>query len=264
MKTSNLRITLIAAVGALCAPLAVAAPAVGAASVSAGHLIGVASGAGTNAQQSLNWSGYIKPGTSGAYSSSIASWTVPTLSTKFNGFSSTWVGIDGATSGDGFLIQTGTEADVINGKPKYDAWSEVITPTNLAPEVVFTGLTIHPGDKITASVFKATGVKWTMNLTDVTTNKTGTKTVTFKGPGESVEWIQEDTEVNSAISAAPDWKKVTFTAITVAGVSPGLLASQEVNIVDTHGTHEDRTSAPNATKNGFSVTWLAPGTPTPI
>jgi Peptidase A4 family len=212
-------------------------------------------------QKSLNWSGYIKSGGTGAFKKSTASWTVPTLKTNHNGFSSTWVGIDGAT--DGFLIQTGTEADVINGRTHFDAWWEVITPTNEAPEVVFTAITVHAGDAITATVAKGTGGKWTMTLNDITAGKTGTHTAAFSGPGKSAEWIQEDPAVGSTISAAPDWQKVSFKNITANGVNPKLVFSQSVDIYDSHNTQEDNTAAPTG-GNAFTVTWLATGTPTPI
>lgn len=209
-------------------------------------------------QKSLNWSGYIKTGASGAFSKSTASWTVPTLLTTHNGYSSTWVGIDGDT--DRYLIQTGTEADVINGQAHYDAWWEVITPSNEAPEVVYTAIPVHAGDAITATVAKGTAGKWTMTLKDLTAGKTGTHTAAFAGPGESAEWIQEDTQVNGSISAAPDWQKVSFKNITVNGVNPKLTYSQSVDIYDSHNTHEDNTAAPTG-GNAFTVTWLAPGTP---
>ncbi|WP_375478986.1 G1 family glutamic endopeptidase [uncultured Jatrophihabitans sp.] len=212
-------------------------------------------------QQSLNWAGYIRGGT--GLTSASGSWTVPTLTTTHGGYSSTWVGIDGATSGDRYLIQTGTEADVSGGRRTYRAWWEVITPSDVAPETVFAGLTIRPGDAITASVRKAKTGRWTMRLGDATTGHSASKTVSFAGPGHSAEWIQEDTDVNGAISTAPDWGSVTFHALKLNGSNPKLVASEAVDIVDSHGTREASTSAPTKSGNGFTVTWLAPGTKTP-
>lgn len=213
-------------------------------------------------QESENWSGYIKP-TSGA-TSATGTWTVPTLSTQYNGYSSTWVGIDGASANDEYLIQTGTEADVVNGRTSYDAWWEVITPTNVAPEVLFSGFSVTPGQSITATVTKTSSSKWTMSLKNNTTGATASHSATFRGPGSSAEWIQEDTDVNNSISPAPDWHSVTFTGATVNGARAGLTSSEAVDIVDSHGTQEDSTSAPNSTADGFTVTWLAPGTATPL
>ena len=250
-----------------------AATAVGQASASAAsnhtlltrHLVGLhhdASGAKTANEQSLNWSGYIQSGS--GYTSSTATWKVPTLKTTTNGYSSTWVGVDGASSNDEYLIQTGTEADVVNKKASYDAWWEVITPTDEAPETLFSTLTIHAGDSITASVSKGTNGKWTMSLTDTTTGKSASHSSSFAGPGQSAEWIQEDTDVNGYISAAPDWQSVAFSNITTNGAAENLNNAAAVDIYDNKGTHEDSTSAPTGAGNGFTVTWLAAGTRTYI
>ena len=245
--------------GLMTAGLAVASPA-SALAATRSHAPLLRHGhAGT--QQSENWSGYIKTGATGTFKKSTASWTVPTLTLAHNGYSSTWVGIDGDT--DNYLIQTGTEADVVNGQAHYDAWWEVITPSNEAPEVVYTAIAVHAGDAITATVAKGTAGKWTMTLKDITAGKTGTHTAAFAGPGESAEWIQEDTDVNGSISAAPDWQKVSFKKITANGANPKLTFSESVDIYDSHGTQEDSTAAPTG-GNAFTVTWLATGTPTPI
>jgi hypothetical protein len=209
---------------------------------------------------SLNWSGYAKTGT--GFTSTAATWHVPTLKTTYSGYSSTWVGIDGATSSDQYLIQTGTEADVVGGKAQYHAWWEVITPTNVAPETLFTTMTIHPGDTIRATVTKASTTTWTMSLHDYTTGQTASHTAKFSGPGKTAEWIQEDTDVSGYISTAPNWQKVAFSTVRLNGASPGLTSSQAMDIYDAHGTRETSTAAPVSTKDGFTVTWLAAGTRT--
>jgi hypothetical protein len=211
-------------------------------------------------QQSLNWSGYIRSGR--GFTSASASWTVPSLTSTHDGYSSTWVGVDGATSGDGYLIQTGTEGDVSGGRRTYNAWWEVITPDDVAPETRFTKLTIAPGDSITASVRRTTAGRWTMRLRDNTTRHSASHTAAFAGPGSSAEWVQEDTDVNGFISAAPDWGSVRFRTLRLNGANPKLKAREAVDIVDSHGTREARTSAPVKAGNGFTVTWLAPGTRT--
>lgn len=208
---------------------------------------------------STNWAGYAQTGSAGQFRSSTASWTVPKTATTYPGYSSTWVGVDGAANS--YLTQTGTEADVVNGKVSYYAWWEVITPSDPAPETRFSRFPISPGDAITASVV-TNGTTSTMTLTDTTTGQTASKTAAYTGPGASAEWIQEDTDVNGYISTAPNWGSVTFRAITVNGASPALTSSQSIDIVDGQGTQETRTSAPNSTANGFTTTWLATGTQT--
>jgi hypothetical protein len=211
-------------------------------------------------QQSLNWSGYIRAGHS--FHTASGSWTVPALTTTHDGYSSTWVGIDGATSSDRYLIQTGTEADVSGGRRTYQAWWEVITPTDVAPETLFANLTVKPGDSITATVSRVSSGRWKMRLRDNTSGHSASHTTAFAGPGSSAEWIQEDTDVNGYISTAPDWKSVTFRHLHLDGASPKLTSDEAVDIVDSQGTREDSTSVPNAAGNGFTVTWLTPGTRT--
>jgi len=209
---------------------------------------------------SLNWSGYVKQGT--GFTSVAGSWHVPTLKTTSPGYSSTWIGIDGATAGDQYLIQTGTEGDVVNGRAVYHAWWEVITPTDEAPETLFDTLAVHPGDSIRATVSEAKSGSWKMSLHDYTTKQTVSHTATFAGPGKSAEFIQEDTDVDGYISSAPDWQKVSFTGLRVNNARPALRAAEATNIVDSHGTQEDETSAPNSAGDGFTITWLASGTQT--
>ena len=211
-------------------------------------------------RQSQNWSGYIKTGT---YTASTASWTVPTLKTTYQGYSATWIGIDGATANDGYLIQTGTEADVVSGRASYSAWWEVITPTTNAPETEFSTLAIHAGNKITASVAKGAGGKWTMTLKDITTGKSASHSSSFAGHGKTAEWIQEDTAIGNYISAAPNWRQIAFTGITLNRANPKLQYSQSIDIADSHGKKEANAAAPTG-GNAFRVTWLATGTRTYI
>ena len=212
--------------------------------------------------RSLNWSGYVKSGS--GFTSAFGWFKVPTLKTNYPGYSSTWVGLDGASGNDGYLIQTGIEADVVGGRAAYYGWWELITPSNAAPEVRFTSLAIHPGDSMTARVAKGSNGLWTMTLTDMTTKQAAAHTASFGGRGLSAEWIEEDTDVNGYISTAPDWQSVPFSGAAVNNANPGLVASEAIDIWSAPGllspsVHEDSTSAPLSTHNGFTVTWLATG-----
>ncbi len=222
-------------------------------------------------QTSLNWSGYIRSGS--GFTSTTATFTVPKLLTTYNGYSSMWVGIDGASNSDNYLIQTGIEADVVNNQASYYAWWELITPTDQAPEEKFTKLTVKPGNSVTATVAKTTGGDWTMTLRNNTTKAVGTHTARFAGKGESAEWIVEDTDVNGSVSTAPDWQSVTMSSIALNHANPDLKSSEAVNIqtsagllgiLGARGIQETATAAPNSAKNGFTVKWLATGTPSPI
>jgi hypothetical protein len=266
----GVRLALVGAlvVGAAAVP-AVGAPA-GVAAAHAASLVATPRGSFA-AAHSLNWAGYVKTGA--GFTSTAATWRVPTLKTTYPGYSSTWVGIDGGSASDKYLIQTGIEADVVNGKASYYAWWELITPSDQAPEIRFSTVPVKPGDSVTAKVAKATGGNWTMTFTDNTTKKTASHTAAYAGKGASAEWIEEDTDVDGQISAAPDWQSVSFGSILLNGKSPALSSSQAVDIVCSPGllggllgqpgVRETATGAPNSTRNGFKVTWLATGSPSP-
>ena len=211
-------------------------------------------------RHSLNWAGYIEPG---RFTSVSGSWRVPTLRTTVNGYSSTWVGVDGATAGDGYLLQTGTEQDVVHGRASYYAWYEVITPADVAPERPIRGMTIRPGDSMTATLTRVSATTWSFSLRDNTLRETGSLRLAFSGHGRSAEWIEEDTDVNGTISPAPDWQSVAFSGASVNGANADLVSRQAVNLVDTHGTVEASTGPPVG-GNSFAVTWHAPGTPTRV
>ena len=50
------------------------------------------------------------------------------------------------------MEQIGTEEDVVNGVTEYAAWWEMYSSGKGQPEQVITGMTIKPGDSISASV----------------------------------------------------------------------------------------------------------------
>ncbi|HKN98012.1 MAG TPA: G1 family glutamic endopeptidase [Pseudonocardiaceae bacterium] len=197
--------------------------------------------------QSSNWSGYAKTGT---FTSVSGHWTVPTVSGTGNHFSSQWAGIDGFNNSN--LIQTGTEADVIGGRASYDAWWEILP----APETVITGMTIHPGDSMTATITKVSGTTWNIRLTDNTTGVQFNSNKTYRGAGTSAEWIEEATEVNGTIGTPPRFTTFTFNSLTANGVNPNLTTAQEILLVQ--GTTTYSTPSAPVGGNSFSVTYTGP------
>ena len=117
--------------------------------------------------QSTNWSGYAVTGPSGSVNDAKGSWTVPAIQgscPSTNQYSSFWVGIDGFSSGT--VEQTGTDSDCQNGAPTYYAWYEFYPH----PAFLINGLTITPGDHITAEA-SFNGRSFTVTITDTTTSK---------------------------------------------------------------------------------------------
>lgn len=235
------------AVAAAAAGLALAAlPAVAGATVSnsAAHIVKHTK----SVLQSGNWSGYAA--TSTTYTSAVGHWTVPTVSGSGSHFSSQWVGIDGFSNSN--LIQTGTEADVVNGRAQYDAWWEILP----AAETVIPSITVRPGDSFTASVAKQSGTTWKITITDNSTGASFTTNRTYRGPGTSAEWIEEATQVNGVIGAPPRFTTFSFTNSTANGGNPNLNSNGEILLVQNGTTF----STPSAVSGGnsFSVRYTGP------
>jgi len=173
---------------------------------------------GTTQLDSTNWSGYAQSTTAnGTFTAVKDFWTVPTVSTKPAGdqYSSDWVGIGGFN--DATLVQDGTEADNLGGTAHYDAWTEIIP----ASEVVISGLTIKPGDKMEGLVEETKAGTWKMTVFDLTTGKSGGRTVKYTSPGLSVEAIHERPEVGGSLATLATTGNVTFSAGSLSTAAPG-------------------------------------------
>jgi hypothetical protein len=207
------RMTLALAVGWLAIPVALASTTNGVAAVShsAFH-----QGSGFSKEallQSTNWSGYADTGLT--YTQVKGTWKVPTVKTQSgNKFASDWVGIGGFS--EGTLIQAGTSEQIQGGVITYNAWTEILP----APEVPISGFPVHPGDSMTVTVKKVSGVnKWSIIVTDNTSHQTVTKPFTYSSSEASAEWIHEAPTVGGSQSVLALTNNVTFTADTLNGAT---------------------------------------------
>jgi len=146
----------------------------------------------TRESTSTNWSGYaaeksISSPTNGFVKSVKGTWTAPTLTcdSSKDTYSSVWVGIDGYSSSS--VEQLGTEHDCVSGKQQDYAWFEMYPK----PAYLITGMTIHSGDVLTASVTYTANNKFTLTMTDTTTGKSFTTTQRSNAARSSAEWIVE-------------------------------------------------------------------------
>jgi hypothetical protein len=168
---------------------------------------------------SANWSGYAQVGTktqrfTGVYSE----WIVPTVKTQGSGaqYAADWVGIDGAFNNNQ-LVQAGTMAENIDGKALYFAWTEIL-PANY---VVATTLAIHPGDPIFGQVREIATDRWVMMLSDGSTGKSYTRTVSYTTPGQDAEVVHERPIINGSISTLARTNNVVFSDPAVDTAPPG-------------------------------------------
>jgi peptidase A4-like protein len=220
--------------------------------------------------QSTNWSGYAVTGASGSVSNAKGSWIVPAIvgtCTSTNQFSSFWVGIDGFSSGT--VEQTGTDSDCQNGAPTYFAWFEFFPH----PSFIISGLTISPGDHISAqSSFN--GRSFVVTITDTTTGASfSTSSRVKSAQRSSAEWIAEAPSSSGGILPLADFGTVSYgtdnTGIamtcfaTIGGTTAAIGAFgssiQQITMVSNSGATKAQPSALSSDGTSFSVTWQSSG-----
>ena len=136
-----------------------------------------------------------------------ASWTVPTVNTGTDGYSSAWIGIGGQF--DNTLIQVGTEQDSTNGSATYYAWYELL-PSTATP---ITTIKVSPGDQISASIsmVNLNSTVWSISIEDQSTHASFQNNFNYNSPRLTAEWIVERPEINGALATLANFGSVTFT-----------------------------------------------------
>jgi Peptidase A4 family/Putative Ig domain len=224
-----------------------------------------------------SWSGYVVPG--GPFASVVGSWTVPVVYSDAGQYSATWVGIDGTSSTP--LIQTGIEQTyssgflgLFGGGPSYFAWYQVVPA-----DAVTIPKPVSPGDKITAFVmFGGQGLPipgvsadWYIYMNNETQNWFYTAKVSYAGPVNSAEWIEEAPTYcgwfsGCSVQQLADYGTVTFDSEDFLNSgSPDLKTSEETEI--SQSSHVvSIPSDPDADLDGFTLFYgsLKPAPPGPF
>ena len=212
---------------------------------------------------STNWSGYgaatnLSSPASGSVTAVSGSWVVPTVTGSGRGtnYSAAWVGIDGLS--DSTVEQIGTEQDVSNGTAQYYAWWEMYSSGNGQPEQEITGLTIKPGDSISASVKYTGSGNFVLSISDSTKKESFTttqNTSSVQSPTasqSSAEWIVEAPSVGGGQSSLADFGTITFTnaSATIDSVTGPIDDSswqnEAIEMVNSRDSLLDTTSALNS------------------
>jgi len=158
---------------------------------------------------SNNWSGYVLTGATGGYEAISASWTVPTLdcSSVPGGFTSDWVGVNGAGDQPG-LFQDGTSSYCLNGQESSYAWW-TDEAEGYSGAFLFA---VASGDVIDAKAYRDPSDYWNYSVDDVTSGSSNSAPEIDSGPGTSAEWIAEDPEdpTTNALYPLADFGSVTF------------------------------------------------------
>src|ERR1700733_8720469 len=183
----------------------------------------------SDADGSLNWSGQLLTGTT--FSAVRASWVVPTVqATPYAGASASWIGIDGAGTSPGSIIQTGTAQNTSGGATSYYAWYE------LYPQPAVEIGPVAPGDSMSASIVNAGGSNWDLSISDTTAGNEAGGVVQYSGPATSAEWIEElPTVVGAAQPSLANFGSVTFSDMTYNASGSGTATLSPIDMVDESG-----------------------------
>src|SRR2546422_5658478 len=215
------------------------------------------------AATSTNWSGYAVTGPAGSVTDAKGSWIVPSvICSSAASYSSFWVGIDGF--GSNTVEQTGTDSDCQNGIPTYYAWYEFYP----GPAFLITGITVRPGDRISAEAIYSSGLV-TVTITDTTTGQSFTTSGGGGALRTSAEWIAEAPSSAGGVLPLANFGTAYFgqdntglsptNYATVSGLT-GPISSfgpsvQEITMVSSSGTTEAQPSPLSTDGTSFSVTW---------
>jgi hypothetical protein len=183
-------------------------------------------------------------------------------------YSSSWVGIDGLN--DDWLIQTGTDQDSNSSGVGYDAWFEIITPSDEAPSEDLDA-TVAPGDAMTANLQEVSSGTWQIYLADATQNWYFQQDFSYGGPSTSAEWIEEAPTVNGQQSSPAHWSTAHFASTAVydgsSWYSTNMNSDDAIDMVNSGG---NVIAAPGAISAGgtsgqsFSDVWGTPAAPSPV
>ncbi len=175
---------------------------------------------------SHNWSGYVaatnlaSPQTN-SVSAVYGSWIVPTVTGPASGStrSSVWVGIDGFKGST--VEQIGTEQEMVNGTPVYYAWWEMDSSGAGQRAQPIAGMTIQPGDSISASVrYMTSGPhagQFDLSIVDSTRHESFSTDVSSaqnqspQAQRSSAEWIVEAPTVGGSYANLANFGEVTFS-----------------------------------------------------
>ncbi len=215
------------------------------------HVLG-----GTYAAESSNWSGQLATGS--PFSAVAGNWVVPTVQpTSALEASGTWIGVDGGPGSPASILQTGTGQETQNGSTVYYAWYEVYP----SPAVVL-GL-VSPGDQMEASIAQSSGTIWTLSVNDITSGNSASGQLTYTGPGDSAEWIEElPTAESPPQPYLANFGSAQFTEASLTAADPNSAFITPIDMVDSDGNVIAQTG--NLANGSFTITYVPEPTTTTV
>ncbi len=233
-----------------------------------------------------NWCGYAAESSLGApLSNSVSavsgSWIVPAVTRSSNAAANAqgltsdcavWVGMDGFSNDT--VEQIGTNSYVENGVSLYYAWYEMY-PGEIVPIDGLGGITVKPGDSITASVqygVPSDPGQFQLSITDNTSVPVQTYTISQSNSTAfrtSAEWIVEAPSTTS-ILPLPTFSPVTFTGATATiGGTTGPIDDYsawqvaQINMSNTAWNNAMTASAVTDDSSGATSSFSVVGAPEP-
>ena len=208
------------------------------------------------AAESTNWSGQYSNGTT--FSSVAGDWVVPAVQpTTTSEASGTWIGVDGGPDSPDTILQTGTGQETEDGATSYYAWYEVFPN----PAVVLGA--VSPGDQMEAAISYSSGSTWDLSIADLTSGNSASGPLTYSGPGDSAEWIEEVPEAASPPQPyLANFGTAEFTEISATAADPSAAAVAPIDMVDPVGNIIAETGP--ISSSAFTVTYVHEPTTTSI
>jgi hypothetical protein len=126
------------------------------------------------------------------------------------------------------------------------------------PSLTITSMTIHSGDRMSASIAELVSDSdlWTITISDLTDGQSYSTTVPYSSTHTTAEWIQEtplELGTNAGFAAQPNLTSPAFDLATVNGGPANLKPSEEMDLVDSSGSVIAAPSAPDPDNDGFNV-----------
>jgi hypothetical protein len=183
---------------------------------------------------------------------------------------SEWVGIDGGTGTDAYVIQAGIGESMTN--PGTGACAQSGNQFSIwgwwelypGPSIAIGAMTFDVGDQVTVDISRDGGYNWQVRLTDGTQGEAdsfstsgSTQQEPYDGPGDTAEWIVEAPEyaavcgtgfTNGVCELAPYSPAVSFTGTALTGPVTGLL-----ELAMYQGTDVSQPSAVSTWPSAFTV-----------
>ncbi len=200
--------------------------------------------------ESTNWSGFVASRAGARFTGVTGAWTVPTVQPGPAGYSSSWVGIDGATNQT--LVQAGTEQDWSPDGVVYYAWYELIPSASIYLGQVF------PGDRIVVDIAMAGPSTWKVTVYDSTSGTVWSGAVSYSTPGSSAEWVEEAPSSGTSLKLFPlaNFGSVAFSDLAVTGPGTAQATLAPIYMVTKgHGPVRAYPSPYDPSTNSFGVTY---------